>query len=53
MSNRKKETEAEKVARKAASTPESRYQGMLNAQRTRDIYKKTAKKAALRRSKKS
>lgn len=46
----KKETPEQKAERKANRTPESRYQGFLNAQRTYAIHKKTAAKARKRNS---
>jgi hypothetical protein len=48
--SKKKETPAEMKARKAASTTETRYQGKLNAKRTRDLHKVTAAKANKRRN---
>ena len=45
-----KETSKQKLARKILSTPESRYQGMLNAKRTYAIHKKTSAKARKRKA---
>lgn len=46
-----KETPAEKAKRKAGRTPETRYQGLLNAQHTYALHKVTSAKAKKRKQK--